>query len=162
MSSYYFFLSLQPNCNPSYSFWSRIEQRSQLKKNKLSEFNFVLAAFSSIQNKCHLFHCIQDAFLATQKSISRYLSIATANYVRFLYHWYQKSIPDWSCLMLTKEKKRKTWYQRARSYHILISMINWTAHFQMTAASYLKPICPLFKSWRLNRRKRLIVKHFRR
>ncbi len=92
MSSYYFFLSNQPNFNPSYG--SSIEQCSQLKKNDQSEFNFVLAESSSIKNKFHLFHCIQDAFIVTQKLISWYLSIATASHIQFLHHWYQKSIPD--------------------------------------------------------------------
>ncbi len=105
MSSYYFFLSIQPNSDPSYD--SSIEQCSQLKKNDQSEFNFVLAESSSIKDKYHLFHCIQDVFIVTSKFISWYLSIATANYVRFLFHWYQKSIPDWSCLMLTKDKNVK-------------------------------------------------------
>ncbi len=105
MSSYYFFLSIQPTFNPSYG--SSIEQCSQLKKNDQSEFNFVLAESSSIKHKFHLFHCIWDAFIVTQKFISWYLSIATASHIQFLHHWYQKSIPDWSCLMLTKDKNVK-------------------------------------------------------
>ncbi len=92
MSSYYFFHSNQLNYNPSYG--SSIEQCSQLKKNDQSEINFVLAEPSSIENKFHLFHCIQDAFIVTQKLISWYLSIAMASHIQFLYHWYQKSIPD--------------------------------------------------------------------
>ncbi len=77
------------------------------EKNDQSEFNFVLAESSSINNKFHLFHCIQDAFIVTQKLISWYLSIAMASHIQFLHHWYQKSIPDWSCLMLTKDKNVK-------------------------------------------------------
>ncbi len=105
MSSYYFYLSIQPNCIPSYG--SSIEQCSQRKKNDQSEFNFVLAESSSIENKFHLFHCIQDAFIVSQKLTLWYLLIATASHIQFLHHWYQKSIPDWPCLMLTKDKNVK-------------------------------------------------------
>ncbi len=79
MSSYYFFLSIQPNFNPSYG--SNIEQCGQLKKNDQSELNIVLADSSSIKNKIHLFHCIQDAFIVAQKLISLYLSVATASHI---------------------------------------------------------------------------------
>ncbi len=84
MYSYYFFLSIQPNLNPSYG--SSIEQCSQLKKNDQSKFNFILAESSSIKNKFHLFHCIQDAFIVTQKLISWKLSVVTASHIQFLHH----------------------------------------------------------------------------
>ncbi len=105
MSSYYFFLSIQPNLNPSYG--SSIERYRQLKKNDQSEFNFVLTESSSINSQFHLFHSIQDAFIVTQKLITWYLLMATASHIQFSHHWYQKSIPDWSCLMLTKDKNVK-------------------------------------------------------
>ncbi len=105
MSSYYFYLSIQPNFNPSYG--SSIEQCSHLKENDQSEFNFVLAESSAIKYKFHLFHCIQGAFIVTQKLILWYLSIATASHIQFLHHWYPSSIPDWSCLMLTKDRRVK-------------------------------------------------------
>ncbi len=86
MSSYYFFLLIRLNFNPSYG--SSIEQCTHLKKNDQSEFNFVLAESSSIKNKFHLFHCIQDSFNVTQKLISWYLSIAAASHIQFLHPWY--------------------------------------------------------------------------
>ncbi len=124
MSSYYFFLSIQPNFNTSYG--SSIEQCSQLKTNDQSEFNFVLAESSSIKIKFHLFYWIQDTFIVTQKLISWYLSIATASHIQFLHHWYQKSIPDWSCLVLTKDKnvKRDTNVLAMLSYSYLYDKLN--------------------------------------
>ncbi len=86
MSSYYFSLWIQPNFNPSYGLI--IEQRSQLKKNDQSKFNFVLGESSSIKNTFHHFHCMQDAFVVTQKLIIWYSSIATACHIQFLHHWY--------------------------------------------------------------------------
>ncbi len=64
MSSYYFFLSILPNFNRSYG--SSIKQSNQLKKNDQSEFNFVVTECSSIKNKFHLLHCIQDSFTVTK------------------------------------------------------------------------------------------------
>ncbi len=59
------------------------------------------------ENKFYLFQRIKDAFIVAQEFIPLYLSIATANYIRFSHHWYQKSIRDWSCLKLTKDKNVK-------------------------------------------------------
>ncbi len=100
-----FFLSIRPYFNPIYG--SSIEQCSQLKKNDQSEFKFVLAESGLIKNKYFPFQRIWDAFIVTQNFIPGYLSIAMANCIRFLHHLYQKSIPDWSCLMLTKDKNVK-------------------------------------------------------
>ncbi len=108
------------------SLWYKHRTMQPTEKNDQSEFNFVLAESSSIRNKFHLFHCSQDAFIVTHKLLSWYLSIATASHIQFLHHWYQKSIPDRSCLMLTKDKnvKRDTNALAMLSYSYLYDKLN--------------------------------------
>ncbi len=109
---------------PSYG--SSIGKCSQPIKNDQSEFNFLLAESSSMKNEFHLFHYIQDAFIVTQEYISWYLSIATASFIQFLHYWYLESIPDWPCLMLTKDKsvKRDTNALAMVSYSNLYGKLN--------------------------------------
>ncbi len=59
-------------------------------------------------------------------SLSHKILFHDTDCIMFLYHWYQKSIPDWSCLMLTKDKnvKRDTDALAMLSYSYLNDKLN--------------------------------------
>ncbi len=126
VSSECYILSIQPNFIRSYG--SSIEQCSQLKGNDQIEFDFVLAEPSSSKTECTLSHCILDACIVTHKFFSWSISIATANYEPSLHCWYQESISDWSCFMLTKDKhvKRDTNALAMLSNFYIYDKLNYT------------------------------------
>ncbi len=146
MSSYYFFLSIQPNFNPYYG--SSIEQCSQPKKNDQIEFTFVLAESSSNKDECLLFHCILDAFMVTQKFFLWVVAVATGNYAPFCIADIKNQFLIDRASCLEKTKTLNAIPTRSLCYLILTSMINSTTHFKTTALSYFKIIWLLFQVWK--------------
>ncbi len=89
-----FFLSIQPKVSAIYV--SSITQCSQLVfiDNGQSGFNLALTELKSNNNERFLLKCILNVFIVRQKFISWCIPIATAYYIRFFHHQYQKLITD--------------------------------------------------------------------